>query len=136
MPEAKRAADQEMLYERYVNPQWVRLLDVLRMNVDYVRCVGAELHTTNGRRILDFISGYCVHNIGHNHPRVISALKDELDRNGPAMLQSHVSELAGELAARLCDRVAEGPLHWGVNQERLGAIFEDSYAVSADGPFR
>jgi ornithine--oxo-acid transaminase len=104
MPEAKRAADQEMLYERYVNPQWVRLLDVLRMNVDYARCVGAELHTTSGRRILDFISGYCVHNIGHNHPRVISALKDELDRNGPAMLQSHVSELAGELAARLCDR--------------------------------
>ena len=104
MPEAKRAADQEMLYERYVNPQWVRLLDVLRMNVDYVRCVGAELHTTNGRRILDFISGYCVHNVGHNHPKVISALKEELDRNGPAMLQSHVSELAGELAARLCDR--------------------------------
>src|ERR1700682_2115079 len=98
MPEAKRAADQEMLYERYVNPQWVRLLDVLRMNVDYARCVGAELHTTSGRRILDFISGYCVHNIGHNHPRVISALKDELDRNGPAMLQSHVSELAGEIA--------------------------------------
>jgi ornithine--oxo-acid transaminase len=104
MPEAQRAADPEMLYERYVNPQWVRLLDVLRMNVDYVRCVGAELHTANGRRILDFISGYCVHNIGHNHPRVISALKYELDRNGPAMLQSHVSELAGELAARLCDR--------------------------------
>src|SRR6202049_3857840 len=104
MPEAQRAADPEMLYERYVNPQVVRLLDVLRMNVDYARCVGAELHTTNGRRILDFISGYCVHNIGHNHPRVISALKHELDRNGPAMLQSHVSELAGELAARLCDR--------------------------------
>lgn len=23
------------LYERFVNPQWVRLLDVLRMNLDY-----------------------------------------------------------------------------------------------------
>ena len=104
MPKAKLAADHETLYERYVNPQWVRLLDVLRMNVEYTRCVGAELHTINGRCILDFISGYCVHNVGHNHLRVISALKDELDRNGPAMLQSHVSELAGELAARLCDR--------------------------------
>src|ERR1700732_5251213 len=108
MPEANRAADQEMLYERYVNPQWVRLLDVLQINVDYVRCVGAELHTTNGRRILDFISGYCVHNVGHNHPKVISALKEELDRNGPAMLQSHVSELAGELAAPLCGRARGG----------------------------
>jgi len=69
MLEAKRVADHETPYEKYVNPQWVRLLDVLQMNVEYARCVGAELHTTDGRRILDFISGYCVHNIGHNHPR-------------------------------------------------------------------
>jgi ornithine--oxo-acid transaminase len=104
MLEAKRVADRETFYEKYVNPQWVRLLDVLQMNVEYARCVGAELHTTDGRRILDFISGYCVHNVGHNHPRIIAALKEELDRNGPAMLQSHVSDLAGELAARLCER--------------------------------
>jgi ornithine--oxo-acid transaminase len=104
MLEAKRVADRETLYEKYVNPQWVRLLDVLQMNVEYARCIGAELHTTDGRRILDFISGYCVHNVGHNHPRVIAALKHELDRNGPAMLQSHVSVVAGELAARLCER--------------------------------
>jgi ornithine--oxo-acid transaminase len=104
MLEAKRVADRETLYEKYVNPQWVRLLDVLQMNVEYARCIGAELHTTDGRRILDFISGYCVHNVGHNHPRVIAALKHELDRNGPAMLQSHVSDVAGELAARLCER--------------------------------
>jgi ornithine--oxo-acid transaminase len=93
----------ENLYERYVNPQWVRLLDVLQMNVSYVRCSGAELHTADGRLILDFNSGYCVHNVGHNHPRVIAALKDELDKIGPAMLQSHVADLAGELAARLCE---------------------------------
>src|ERR1700693_4209998 len=90
------------LYERYVNPQWVRLLDVLQMNVEYTRCTGAELHTADGRGILDFNSGYCVHNIGHNHPRVVAALKNELDKSGPAMLQSHVVDLAGELAARLC----------------------------------
>lgn len=90
------------LYEQYVNPQWVRLLDVLQMNVTYVRCRGAELHTVDARRILDFNSGYCVHNIGHNHPRLVAALKAELDAAGPAMLQSHVPDLAGELAARLC----------------------------------
>jgi len=91
------------LYERYVNPQWVRLLDVLQMNVKYARCSGVELHTSDGRRVLDFNSGYCVHNVGHNHPRVVAALKDELDKAGPAMLQSHVPDLAGRLAARLCD---------------------------------
>jgi ornithine--oxo-acid transaminase len=93
----------EGLYERYVNPQWVKLLDALQMNVSYVRCSGAELHTADGRLILDFNSGYCVHNVGHNHPRVIAALKDELGKCGPAMLQSHVPDLAGKLAARLCE---------------------------------
>jgi ornithine--oxo-acid transaminase len=96
-------------YSDCVNPQWVRLLNLLEMNVRYTRCVGAELFTSDGRRILDFLSGYCVHNLGHNHPRVIAALHDELDRSGPAMLQSHVPELAGELAAELC-RLAGGRL--------------------------
>ncbi len=90
------------LYEEHVNAQWAKLLRVLRMDVEYARCLGAELETRDGRRILDFISGYCVHNIGHNHPWVVAALKEELDRLGPAMLQSHVSEIAGELSSRLC----------------------------------
>jgi 4-aminobutyrate aminotransferase-like enzyme len=89
-------------YEEYVNPQWVALLNVLDMNVSYLRCVGSELFTDDGRRILDFLSGYCVHNTGHNHPYIVQALKDELDKSGPAMLQSHVPQIAGELAKRLC----------------------------------
>jgi ornithine--oxo-acid transaminase len=89
-------------YQEHVNPQWVRLLNVLQMNVRYARCQGAELFAEDGRRFVDFLSGYCVHNTGHNHPEVVAALKEELDRNGPAMLQSHVPELAGELAERLC----------------------------------
>jgi ornithine--oxo-acid transaminase len=90
-------------YQEYVNPQWVTLLNLLGMNVEYERCVGCELFTKDGRRILDFLSGYCVHNTGHNHPYIIEALKDEMDKCGPAMLQSHVPEIAGELARRLCE---------------------------------
>jgi ornithine--oxo-acid transaminase len=89
-------------YSTYVNPRWAALLNLLQMNVKYDRCFGTELFTADGRRILDYLSGYCVHNIGHNHPYVIQALKDEMDRCGPGMLQSHVPELAGELAGRLC----------------------------------
>jgi len=89
-------------YQEYVNPQWVALLDLLDMNVEYERCLGCELFAKDGRRILDFLSGYCVHNAGHNHPHIVNALKEELDRCGPAMLQSHVPAVAGELAERLC----------------------------------
>ncbi len=96
------------LYSQYVNPQWVALLNLLDMNAQYERCLGTELSTVDGRRILDFLSGYCVHNAGHNHPYIIAALKNELDQLGPVMLQSHVSDLAGQLGKRLCDLAGGG----------------------------
>jgi len=112
MSTATQFAELQSGSERYaarVNPQWVRLLELLEMNVRYERCTGAELLTSEGKRVVDFLSGYCVHNVGHNHPSVIAALKEELDRSGPAMLQSHVPEAAGELGARLC-KLAGGKL--------------------------
>lgn len=90
------------LYEKHVNPQWVHLLELLQMNERYTRCEGAELHTAEGETILDFLSGYSVYNAGHNHPQIVRALQEELGRSGPSMLQSHIPELAAELASRLC----------------------------------
>ena len=107
MPQS--AVSSRSSYAEFVNPQWVRLLELLDMDVRYERCSGVELFSEDGERYLDFLSGYCVHNTGHNHPRIIEALKNELDRSGPAMLQSHVPELAGELAERLC-KLAGGNL--------------------------
>jgi len=101
-PIEQDAAVLDLSYQQHVNPQWVRLLDALQMNVRYRRCAGVELHAEDGQRFLDFLSGYCVHNTGHNHPAIVSALQRELGCAGPAMLQSHVPELAGELAQRLC----------------------------------
>lgn len=98
---ARAASDR---YAGYVNREWVRLLDLLQMNVRYERCVGAELFTAEGMCVLDFLSGYCVHNVGHNHPDVVRALQLELARCGPAMIQTHVADLAGELAEKLCQR--------------------------------
>lgn len=80
----------------------MRLLRLLRLDQEYTRCEGAELTTAEGGVVLDFLSGYCVHNTGHNHPSVIDQLQDELRRRGPAMLQSHIPDLAGVLAKRLC----------------------------------
>lgn len=91
-------------YADHVNPEWVRLLDLLGMNVRYRRCAGTELFAEDGRVFLDFLSGYCVHNTGHNHPAIIAALKQELDQSGPAMLQSHVVDTAGLLAGQLTRR--------------------------------
>src|SRR6202049_4007312 len=74
-------------YSDYVNPQWVALLNLLDMNVRYERCEGAELFTEDGRRILDFLSGYCVHNTGDNHPHIVEALRRSEEHTSE--LQSH-----------------------------------------------
>lgn len=91
-------------YESYVNPQWVRLLNRTEMNAEYEVCQGEELHTRDGRVILDFLSGYCLYNTGHNHPQITEALRSEIESEGPSMLQSHVAGNAGELAQALCSR--------------------------------
>lgn len=103
-PARQGSVSEQDSYSEHVNPQWVRLLNLLEMNVRYARCQGAELFRDDGGCVLDFLSGYCVHNLGHNHPAVVAALQNELDQSGPAMLQSHVPELAGQLAQELCRR--------------------------------
>jgi acetylornithine/succinyldiaminopimelate/putrescine aminotransferase len=47
-----------------VNPQWFKLLSLLARNVSDERCGGTDLVTSDDRRIIDFLSGYCVHNTG------------------------------------------------------------------------
>jgi ornithine--oxo-acid transaminase len=104
MQQLKREDEDASLHAHHVNPQWARLLDVLGLNVRYASARGAELVTTDGHRILDFDSGRCVHNAGHNHPRIVRAVRAQLDLDAPVMLHGHAPELAGELAARLCAR--------------------------------
>jgi ornithine--oxo-acid transaminase len=95
-------AEQQASYVEHVNPIWAKLLDVLGMNVQYAHASGAELFTTDGRTILDCLSGYCVHNTGHNHPYIVTQLIAEVQDRPPAMLQSNVVESAGLLAQTLC----------------------------------
>ena len=44
------------------------------------RAQNAELWDVEGRRYIDFSSGIAVVNTGHRHPKVIEAVKAQLDR--------------------------------------------------------
>ncbi len=41
---------------------------------------GTYIFDTNGKKYLDLVSGFAVSNVGHRHPKVISAIKDQLDK--------------------------------------------------------
>ncbi len=44
------------------------------------RAEGMYLYGKNGKKLMDFISGIGVSNIGHRHPKVIQAIKDQADK--------------------------------------------------------
>lgn len=44
------------------------------------RAEGAYLYTTDGRRFLDFTSGIAVTNLGHGHPRVLAAAREQMEK--------------------------------------------------------
>ncbi len=50
------------------------------MNIEVDKAEGCYIWDTNGKQYLDLISGIAVTNIGHRHPHVIQAIKDQLDR--------------------------------------------------------
>lgn len=49
-------------------------------DLDFVRGDGVWMITDKGDRYLDFIAGIAVNALGHNHPALVGALKDQADK--------------------------------------------------------
>jgi len=69
--------------------------------VPIARAEGAWLHGHDGRRYLDAVSSWWTCLLGHRHPRIVAALKDQLDRLDHVMLAGFTHEPAIELAEAL-----------------------------------
>lgn len=48
--------------------------------VEVVKAEGVYLYGPNGEEYMDLVSGFNVSNIGHRHPRVLDAIKEQLDQ--------------------------------------------------------
>src|SRR6476620_2751803 len=76
-----------------------------RQPVEFVRGEGARLWDDDGNEYLDFLCGISVTNLGHCHPRVVAAVREQVGR------LMHVSNLFyTEPAMRLADRLAKSSL--------------------------
>ena len=49
--------------------------------IDVESAQGVYIYDKNGKAYMDMISGVAVNNIGHNHPKVVSALKTQIDKH-------------------------------------------------------
>jgi acetylornithine/succinyldiaminopimelate/putrescine aminotransferase len=89
------------LHARYLNPQLPRMLHTIGFDKVYERAEGASLYDSDGVRYTDFLSGFGVFGIGHNHRVVRKALQDLLDAEVASLVQFDCALLPGLLAERL-----------------------------------
>jgi 4-aminobutyrate aminotransferase/(S)-3-amino-2-methylpropionate transaminase len=68
----------------------------------------AEITDVEGRRLIDFAGGIAVMNTGHGHPKIVAAVKEQLDRFSHTCFQVTPYESYIRLAERL-NKLAPGP---------------------------
>ncbi|MTI26648.1 aspartate aminotransferase family protein [Fulvivirga kasyanovii] len=78
--------------------------------IDVERGEGLYLYSPEGKAYMDLISGVGVSNIGHRHPQVVKAIKEQLDKHLHVMVygefvQSSPNELAEKLVSLLPDNL-------------------------------
>src|SRR5438309_5099634 len=93
------SAETRILRERYV-PRGLHV----GTPVVVARALGAEVFDPEGRRYLDFVAGIGALNLGHQHPDVIAAVRDQLDRYAHVSAQVVSYEPYVRLAEQL-DRI-------------------------------
>lgn len=88
-------------YKDHISPDLVRLLRLTGFGVMEMSAEGSWVTDQNGKRYLDFSGGYGVFSLGHRHPAVVAAVKDQLDK---IALSSRV--FLNPLQARLAQQLA------------------------------
>ncbi len=76
------------------------------MGLQIIYAKGVYLYDTKGRKYIDFIAGIGVSSVGHQHPKVVASIKEQLGKHAHIMvygeyLQNVVLALAKKLASLL-----------------------------------
>ncbi|MEY4578463.1 MAG: hypothetical protein RL701_3166, partial [Pseudomonadota bacterium] len=102
---SERAGENFSLHERFLNPQFVKVLKTIGFDRRYVRAEGQYLFDDRGQRYLDLLSGFGVFALGRNHPVIKRALHAVIDADLPNLVQMDAALMPGLLAERLLARM-------------------------------
>ncbi|MDO5295891.1 MAG: aspartate aminotransferase family protein [bacterium] len=97
-------------YRDYVNPDLARVMRVTGLGTVEDHASGCFIWDNEGRQFLDMAGGYGVFCLGHSHPKVIAAVKQQLERmslSSKVFFSQAQAQLAQELA-----RVTPGDLQY------------------------
>lgn len=103
MPEeSERTTRAKSLYQEYLGPGLLRLMDFMGFGVIEERSSGCYVTTADGIDYLDFLGGFGVYALGHNPKVVADAVRKQLD-DMPMSSRLMMSEEQGELAKYLAE---------------------------------
>ncbi|MEX0823032.1 MAG: aspartate aminotransferase family protein, partial [Balneolaceae bacterium] len=78
------------------------------MGLEIESAEGCYIFTKDGKKYLDLISGIAVSSLGHRHPRVIEAIRKQIDSHLHVMVYGeYVQEPQSRFAQLLCDHLPE-----------------------------
>lgn len=69
-----------MLTQRQLFFEHVALPSLFPMGLEIVSAEGIYMYGSDGTRYTDLVSGVCVTNLGHRHPAIVQAVKDQVDK--------------------------------------------------------
>lgn len=99
-------ADVVEKYSEHINPYLARLMAFAGFGVE-MRGEGCYIFDQDGKSYLDCLGGYGTFSLGHRHPKVVEAVKKQLDQialGGKAFF----SKPAADLAAKIAEITPEG----------------------------
>ncbi len=62
------------------------------LGMEVSHAVGSYIYDTDGKKYLDFVAGVSATSLGHQHPRVNQAIKDQLDKYSHVMVYGEYSQ--------------------------------------------
>jgi len=94
-------------HKQYANVGLTTLLSMLGLAKKMVRAEGSYIWDSDGNKYIDFLAGYGSVSLGHNHPRIVEALRKV--ETMPNILQVSLGIMTGALARNIAT-VAPGEL--------------------------
>ena len=91
-------------YHECVNQTYAKVTVTADYGVWEDHAEGCYVYGSNGKAYLDCLAGYGVVNLGHRHPKVVNAVKAQLDKM-PLTTKEMLNPLAAKLGKMLAERL-------------------------------
>ncbi|QVY66460.1 aspartate aminotransferase family protein [Polaribacter sp. Q13] len=82
--------------------------------IEIAKAKGSYIYDTSGKKYLDFVAGVSANSLGHNHPKVTDAIKNQLDAYAHVMVYG---EFIQQPQVELCKLLAQN------SPENLNAVY-------------